>query len=47
MTYHARIPAAQRAEAERALEHHPAGCPAWVTVKDAIRIKIDWEVEWT
>lgn len=39
--YHLAVPAAQRETAERALEVHPAGCPAHESVKDAI------EVTWT
>lgn len=39
--YHLTVPADQRETAERALEVHPAGCPAHESVKDAI------EVTWT
>jgi len=35
------IPAEHKAEAERALEFHPTACPAYQTVKDAIRFKIE------
>lgn len=46
MTYHARLPSDKKAEVERALEFHPEGCPAYVTVKDAIRFKIDGDFTW-
>lgn len=39
------IPAAQRETAERALQVHPAGCPAHESVKDAIAIT--WAAEIT
>ena len=39
--YHLTIPADKQEEAQRALEVHPAGCPAHQSVKDSIRIKID------
>jgi uncharacterized OsmC-like protein len=38
VTYHLRLPAAQRAAAERAIEAHARGCPAHESVKDAIAI---------
>ena len=41
VTYHAKIPVDKQEEAQRALEVHPAGCPAHESVKDSIRIKID------
>ena len=39
--YHLTIPADKHEEAQRALEVHPAGCPAHQSVKDSIRIKIE------
>jgi hypothetical protein len=36
--YHLSIPAAQRETTDRALEVHPAGCPAHESVKDAIEV---------
>ena len=36
--YTLRIPTGTRPETERALQAHPAGCPAHESVKDAIRI---------
>lgn len=44
---HYRLPirAGQRVEAERALEVHPLGCPAHESVKDAIAISFDAEIE--
>ena len=41
VTYHAKIPKEKEAVALRALEAHPASCPAHESVKDSIRIKID------
>ena len=38
MHYDLTIPADKREEAERALQVHPAGCPAHESVKDAIKI---------
>ncbi len=38
VTYHLRLPAAQRGTAERALAVHAAGCPAHESVKDAIDV---------
>ncbi len=38
VTYDLTLPAAQRETAERALQVHPAGCPAHESVKDAIEI---------
>jgi organic hydroperoxide reductase OsmC/OhrA len=40
VTYHLPIPADMRSTAERVLQVHPSGCPAYQSVKDAIRIKI-------
>ncbi len=45
VTYHLTIPAAQRELADRALEVHPAGCPAHESVKDAIAITWSAEIE--
>ena len=45
VTYHLAIPAAQRATADRALEVHPAGCPAHESVKDAIEITWSADIE--
>lgn len=39
--YQVPIPADKMEEAERALQVHPAGCPAHESVKEGIRIKID------
>jgi len=39
--YHLTIPADKQEEAQRALDVHPAGCPAHQSVKDSIRFKID------
>lgn len=36
--YNLALPASQRETAERALQVHPAGCPAHESVKDAIEI---------
>lgn len=41
--YKLAIPRGTRAEADRALEVHPLGCPAHESVKDAIRI--NWEAD--
>ncbi len=41
VTYHLAIPADKRAEADRALQVHPRGCPAHESVKEGIRIKIN------
>lgn len=38
VTYELSVPMAQRTTAERALEVHPAGCPAHESVKDAIEV---------
>ena len=43
--YHVKIPKDKQSEAERALEFHSAGCPAYQSVKDAIRVKIDADFE--
>lgn len=43
--YHLTIPASQRAEAERALAVHPGGCPAHESVKNAIPVEWDAEIE--
>lgn len=43
--YKLRIPAGTREEAERALRVHPEGCPAHQSVKDAIEISHDAEIE--
>ena len=43
--YRLPIPKDQKETAERALELHPAGCPAHQSVKDSIRIKIDAEFD--
>jgi hypothetical protein len=39
--YDLMIPAESRAAAERALYVHPEGCPAYQSVKDAIRVAWD------
>ena len=39
--YHLTIPTDKQEEAQRALEVHPAGCPAHQSVKDSIRIMIE------
>ncbi|MDZ7727369.1 MAG: OsmC family protein [Dehalococcoidia bacterium] len=41
--YNLSVPASQRETAERALQVHPAGCPAHESVKDAIAI--DWSAD--
>ena len=41
--YDLTIPAGKRAEAERALQVHPQGCPAHESVKDAI--KVTWTAD--
>ena len=38
------IPPGTRKDAERALETHPAGCPAWNTVRNCIEINIDADI---
>ncbi len=38
VTYHLRVPAAQRETADRALAVHARGCPAHESVKDAIDV---------
>ncbi len=43
--YRLRIPRGTREEAERALRVHEQGCPASQSVKDAIRISHDAEIE--
>ena len=43
--YHLVIPAGTREETERALRVHPEGCPAHQSVKDAITITWDAEIE--
>jgi len=43
--YKLAIPRGTREEAERALRVHPEGCPAHQSVKDAIRITHDAEIE--
>jgi uncharacterized OsmC-like protein len=43
--YRLRIPAGTSAETERALRVHPEGCPAHQSVKDAIAITFDAEIE--
>lgn len=43
--YKLRIPEGTREEAERALRLHPEGCPAHQSVKDAIQITHDAEIE--
>ena len=39
--YHLTIPTDKQEEAQRALEVHPAGCPAHQSVKDSIRFTIE------
>jgi uncharacterized OsmC-like protein len=41
--YKLAVPEGTRPETERALNVHPAGCPAHESVKDAIRV--NWEAE--
>lgn len=41
VAYQIRVPSGKRAEAERALEVHERGCPAAMTIRDAV------ELEWT
>ncbi|MHB8575100.1 MAG: OsmC family protein [Dehalococcoidia bacterium] len=43
--YKLAIPAGTREETDRALRVHPEGCPAHQSVKDAIRISYDAEIE--
>lgn len=43
--YKLAIPAGTREETERALRVHPQGCPAHASVKDAIAISYDAEIE--
>ncbi len=43
--YKLAIPAGSREETERALRAHPQGCPAHESVKDAIHIRYDAEIE--
>ncbi|MEX2446296.1 MAG: OsmC family protein [Dehalococcoidia bacterium] len=43
--YHLRVPAAQRTTADRALQVHPAGCPAHESVKGSIEITWSADVE--
>lgn len=43
--YRLAVPRAQRADAERALEVHPRGCPAHESVKDAIHVTWDADIE--
>lgn len=43
--YHLVVPAAQRAEVDRALEVHPAGCPAHESVKNAIAVRWEADIE--
>ncbi len=43
--YRLRIAPGDRGKVERALEVHPRGCPAHESVKDAIRITWDAEIE--
>ncbi len=38
------IPPGTRKDAERVLEAHPAGCPAWNTVRKCIDINIDADI---
>ena len=38
------IPLGTRKDAERALEVHPTGCPAWNTVRHCIDISIDADI---
>jgi len=45
VTYKLPIPSEHREAAERALELHPASCPAHESVKDAIEITHSAEVE--
>lgn len=39
------IPRGTRQEAERALQVHPRGCPAHESVKDAIKVTWDADIE--
>ena len=43
--YRLRVPAAQRAKAERALAVHPRGCPVHRSIGDAVPIRWEAEVE--
>jgi len=43
--YHLAIPQGTRVETDRALQVHPQGCPAHQSVKDAIRVTWDAEIE--
>ncbi|MGI8550488.1 MAG: OsmC family protein [Dehalococcoidia bacterium] len=43
--YKLAIPKGTREETDRALRVHPEGCPAHQSVKDAIRIGFDAEIE--
>jgi uncharacterized OsmC-like protein len=43
--YRLRIPEGTRPTTDRALDAHPAGCPAHESVKDAIRIAWSAEIE--
>jgi uncharacterized OsmC-like protein len=43
--YKLAIPRGTREESERALRVHPEGCPAHQSVKDAIRITFDADIE--
>lgn len=43
--YHLAVPREQRAETERALQVHPGGCPAHESVKDAIDVQWEAEIE--
>ena len=44
--YHFAAPKEMEDKVMRALETHPTGCPAYVTVNKALRIVIDWDVDW-
>lgn len=38
------VPSGQRAAAERAVAAHPAGCPAWNTVRGCIDVNIEADI---
>lgn len=44
-TYHLRIPAGKRAEAERALAVFERGCPIAQTLKECVQIDHRWTIE--
>ena len=44
--YRLAVPRDKQEVAERSLEFHPSRCPAYQSVKDAIRIKISADFRW-